>query len=109
MGLRNTYRNQNILEPIDGNAKLISRSIFGNWDFNEVAVQEEKAGRRPVGAASSSTGIMHFIASHGMIGLGYRGNKSRWSKKIEAKANIKERLDRGVANIHGESSFQELQ
>lgn len=85
MGLRNTYRNQNILEPIDGNAKLISRSIFGNWDFNEVAVQEEKAGRRPVGAASSSTGIMHFIASHGMIGLGYRGNKSRWSKKIDAR------------------------
>jgi hypothetical protein len=67
-------------------------------DFNEVVGMDEKMG----GSVRSENQIKNFqsvLTDCELADLGYRGPKYTWSNCQEGQALIKERLDRGVANL----------
>lgn len=86
----------------------VAASFAGAWlcpgDFNRIVSQDEKPGGRPFNS-SSPPGLAQLIQSHSLIDLGFADNKFTWSNKRENKANIKERLDRGIANIQWRELF----
>lgn len=77
-------------------------SFKGPWlllgDFHAITGQDEKMGGRPY-ASSSSGGFYPFFTRNGLVDLGFSGNPFTWSNKRSGLANVRERLDRGVANV----------
>lgn len=69
--------------------------IFG--DFNSVALQSEKRGGCPF-ASSLIGGLRHFITSCGLVDLNFHGNPFTWNNRRGGCTNIRERLDRCLAN-----------
>ncbi|KAK3009505.1 hypothetical protein RJ639_013870 [Escallonia herrerae] len=76
-------------------------SFPGPWlgigDFNEITNTKDKKGGRAF--ASSSNGLAAVIHEKGLVGLGFIGNPFTWSNKRNLQANIRERIDRGLANM----------
>lgn len=67
-------------------------------DFNEVVGTDEKMG----GCGRSKSQIKKFqsiLTDCDLADLGFRGPKYTWSNCQEGQALIKERIDRGVANL----------
>jgi hypothetical protein len=61
--------------------------------------QSEKLGGRPV-ASSSNCPFKGFIDHFGLVDLGFSGNPFTWCNQRQGNATIKERLDRGIANLN---------
>lgn len=55
--------------------------------------------------ASTSRGIGHFMQAMGLVHLGFSRCKLAWSNKRSELANIRERLDCGVANIQSRVAY----
>ncbi|XP_059443283.1 uncharacterized protein LOC132175345 [Corylus avellana] len=79
----------------------LGNSFGGAWlllgDFNSVLSPSEKSGGRGFGS-SSQNDFLDFVQSNALIDLGFVGNKFTWSNHRSGLANIRERLDRGLAN-----------
>lgn len=73
-------------------------------DFNDISAQEDKKGERQF-AQSSNGGLNSTIFNNGLIHLGFSGNAFNWSNKRGGNANIKERIDRGLASTNWRSLF----
>uniref|UniRef100_A0A2N9IC90 Reverse transcriptase domain-containing protein n=1 Tax=Fagus sylvatica TaxID=28930 RepID=A0A2N9IC90_FAGSY len=88
--------------------KKLSDSFPGPWicvgDFNCIKEQSEKAGGKPF-ASSSNSELGGFLFDCNLIDLGFCGNSFTWSNKRKGRANIKERLDRAMANVGWRSLF----
>lgn len=67
-------------------------------DFNDILGSQEKQGGRAV-KSSSSRGLSHFMSSMGFVDLGYSGARFTWSNKHPGLANIRERINRAIANV----------
>ncbi|KAK9276799.1 hypothetical protein L1049_006335 [Liquidambar formosana] len=84
------------------NLEVIAKSFAGPWlcfdDFNCILSQSDKQGGRPF-ACPSSGGLRDFVDSAALVDLGFASNPFTWSNKQSNMANIKERLDRGFANM----------
>jgi hypothetical protein len=68
-------------------------------DFNSILSSSEKSGGRCFGS-SSHNDFADFVHSNALVDLGFVGNRFTWSNHRLGHANIRERLDRGLAN-HG--------
>jgi hypothetical protein len=66
-------------------------------DFNSVLSSTEKSGGRSFGS-SSQDDFADFMQFNALVDLGFFGNKFTWSNHRPGRANIRERLDRGLAN-----------
>jgi exonuclease III len=79
----------------------LGNSFGGAWlllgDFNAILSSVEKCGGRRFGSSSHSD-FVDFVHSNALVDLGYVGNKFTWSNHRMGSANIRERLDRGLAN-----------
>lgn len=79
----------------------ISRAFSGPWlmmgDFNSILSQAEKIGGNQFASSSTYT-LLDDLNKLALIDLGYHGYPYTWNNKRSGKANIQERLDRGVAN-----------
>ncbi|KAK9275219.1 hypothetical protein L1049_022481 [Liquidambar formosana] len=88
--------------------ECLANSFFGPWvcvgDFNCITSQIDKRGGRPF-ACLSSGGLGYLIDCYGLIDLGFSSHSFTWCNKSSYRANIKERLDRGMANIDWRSLF----
>ena len=84
------------------NLCAILESFQGPWvclgDFNYIVSAEEKYGGAK-GGTSAPNYLKELMFDLGAIDLGYSGNKFTWAKGRWGSAAIKERLDRGLANI----------
>jgi hypothetical protein len=81
-------------------------------DLNFVLDQSKKLGGRPV-ASSSLCPFKGLINHFGLVDLGFSGNAFTWSNLRQGNDSIKERLDRGIANIswvhlHPEFALQHI-
>ncbi|KAK3019305.1 hypothetical protein RJ639_004625 [Escallonia herrerae] len=89
-------------KPVFGdNLTRIMESFSGPWlgigDFNEIIASSEKVGGRPF-ASLSAGGLISVINETELIDLGFSSNSFTWNNKKPLIANIKERIDRGLAN-----------
>ncbi|KAF6170652.1 hypothetical protein GIB67_001908 [Kingdonia uniflora] len=66
-------------------------------DFNTIFENPDKVGGKPLRAASS-TFAREVTQQAGLIDLGFSGHPFTWNNKRRGKDNIKERLDRSLAN-----------
>lgn len=78
-------------------AETLTESWLFVGDFNSVSSQHEKRGGKPF-ASSSKFGLLHFSNAAGLIDLGFNGNPFTWNNGYLGGGNIRERLDRGLAN-----------
>lgn len=83
-------------------------SFPGPWlgidDLNEALSIEEKEGGRLFNPSSSS-GLSYIMMTQGLLDLGYNGSKSTWANKWEGPTDIKERLDKRIANTQWRELF----
>jgi hypothetical protein len=79
----------------------LGNSFGGAWlilgDFNSILSSSEKSGGRDFGSASHGN-FADFVNSNALVDLGFVGNKFTWSNCRMGRENIRERLDRGLAN-----------
>ncbi|XP_059437358.1 uncharacterized protein LOC132170396 [Corylus avellana] len=79
----------------------LGNSFGGAWlllgDFNSILSASEKSGGRVFGS-SSHNDFVDFVNYNALVDLGFVGNKFTWSNCRIGRANIRERLDRGLAN-----------
>jgi exonuclease III len=79
----------------------LGNSFGGPWllmgDFNSVLSPAEKSGGRSFGSSSQGD-FADFVQFNALVDLGFFGNKFTWSNHRPGRANIRERLDRGLAN-----------
>jgi hypothetical protein len=79
----------------------LGNSFGGAWlilgDFNSILSSSEKCGGRDFGSASHGN-FADFVNSNALVDLGFVGNKFTWSNCRMGRENIRERLDRGLAN-----------
>ncbi|XP_059446389.1 uncharacterized protein LOC132177930 [Corylus avellana] len=79
----------------------LGNSFGGPWllkgDFNSVLSPAEKSGGCNFGSSSQGE-FVDFVQYNALVDLGFFGNKFTWSNHRSGKANIQERLDRGLAN-----------
>ncbi|KAF9602068.1 hypothetical protein IFM89_024835 [Coptis chinensis] len=66
-------------------------------DLNIIFDQNEKQGGE-LFELQQSEFAADFIQQEGLIDLGYSGNSFTWTNGREGRANVKQRLDRGLAN-----------
>jgi hypothetical protein len=88
-----------LLESLDG-----PRICFG--DFNEMVDSIEKEGGR-IGCSSAPNYLKNMLFDLGAIDLGFSSNKFTWTNKRWGPNCIRERLDRGIANISWRLAFPE--
>jgi hypothetical protein len=67
-------------------------------DFNAILSPAEKIGGRIFGSSSHSE-FQDFVHANGLIDLGFYGNPFTWNNNRHGSFNIRERLDRGLANL----------
>jgi hypothetical protein len=79
----------------------LGNSYGGAWlllgDFNSILSAAEKSGGRKFGSASHGN-FFDFVHSNALVDLGFVRNKYTWSNHRTGRDNIRERLDRGLAN-----------
>ena len=79
----------------------VGSSFEGPWfllgDFNAILSSVDKKGGRSFGSPFHFD-FVDFVHSNALVDLGFVGNKFTWSNHRPGKNNIKERLDRGLAN-----------
>jgi exonuclease III len=79
----------------------LGNSYGGAWlllgDFNSILSAAEKSGGREFGSASYGN-FVDFVHSYALVDLGFVRNKYTWSNHRTRRDNIRERLDRGLAN-----------
>lgn len=71
--------------------------MVDHGDFNVVSSQHEKWGGRPY-ASSSSDGVFIFKMGQGLVDVGNVGPTFTWSNGRYGFQQIKEKLDKGLAN-----------
>ncbi|KAG5554870.1 hypothetical protein RHGRI_012438 [Rhododendron griersonianum] len=78
-----------------------SRTISSPWlcigDFNEVSSSKEKFGGLPV-SSSRLEAFNGLISDCSLLDLEFKGLNYTWSNNREGSANIRERIDRALAN-----------
>ncbi|KAK9287687.1 hypothetical protein L1049_016125 [Liquidambar formosana] len=94
------------LDQLDVLANSFVGPLLCLGDFNCILSQDDKYGGRPF-VGSSSGGLGALMDSNGLVDMGFSGNPYTWTNKRSNSAHIKERLDRGVANIEWRSLFPE--
>jgi hypothetical protein len=67
------------------------------WEIS-ILFPFKKSGGRSFGS-SSHNDFVDFVHSNALVDLGFVGNKFTWSNHRKGRANIRERLDRGIANL----------
>jgi len=86
------------------NLRDIGANYLGAWlcigDFNMILDQSEKVGGLPF-ACSSQDFFRDFMNTHGMVDLGFSGNRFTWSNHRDVCHCIKQRLDRGMLLLLG--------
>lgn len=86
----------------------VAGAFGGPWlclgDFNCLLASWEKHGGLPF-ASSSHYPLQHLMDAFGLIDLGFKGQAFAWSNNRDGWANIKERLDRAIANADWQSLF----
>jgi exonuclease III len=79
----------------------LGNSFGGTWllmgDFNYVLSSSEKSGGHSFGSPSHLE-FLDFVHSNALVDLGFVGNRYTWSNHRSGRDNIRERLDRGLAN-----------
>jgi hypothetical protein len=79
----------------------MGNSYGGAWlllgDFNSILSAAEKSGSREFGTSSHGN-FIDFVNYNALVDLGFVGNKFTWSNCRTGRDNIRERLDRGLAN-----------
>lgn len=79
----------------------LGNSFGGAWlligDFNSILSPFEKCGGCPFGYVSHLD-FLDFVHSNSLVDLGFVGNRFTWSNHRSSRDNIRERLDRGLAN-----------
>jgi hypothetical protein len=79
----------------------LGNSFGGVWlvlgDFNSILSSSEKSGGRDFGSTSHGN-FANFVHSNALVNLSFVGNKFTWSNCRAGRDNIRERLDRGLAN-----------
>jgi hypothetical protein len=79
----------------------LGNSFGGVWlllgDFNFILSSSEKSGGRAFGN-SGHKAFADFVHFNALVDLGFVGNRFTWSNRREGSFNIRERLDRGLAN-----------
>jgi len=79
----------------------LGNSFGGTWllmgGFNYVLSFSEKSGGRSFGSPSQLE-FLDFVHSNALVELGFVGNHFTWSNHRSRRDNIRERLDRGLAN-----------
>ena len=79
----------------------LGNSFGGAWlllgDFNSILSASEKRGGRAFGN-SGQLDFVDFVHCNALVDLGYLGSSFTWSNRREGRLNIRERLDRGLAN-----------
>ncbi|XP_035545422.1 uncharacterized protein LOC118348263 [Juglans regia] len=68
-------------------------------DFNSILSQSEKFGGKSFAQSSTLKGLPLFMNRFGFVDIGFNGPKYTWSNKRAGFNLIKERLDRGIANL----------
>ncbi|XP_059454884.1 uncharacterized protein LOC132185076 [Corylus avellana] len=66
-------------------------------EFWPLLARLEKSGSRAFGSSSHGD-FVDFVHSNALVDLGFVGNRFTWSNCRMGRANIRERLDRGLAN-----------
>lgn len=86
----------------DSLEKVLS-TFSGPWiglgDYNCLLSSVDKKGGLSF-ASSSSSSMRNRVDALGLIDMGFIGNPYTWTNKRPAKANVKERLDRALANTN---------
>ena len=77
-------------------------AIAGPWicfrDFNELIDESKKEGGKRGGSPIPSY-LKNLLFDLRAVDLGFVGNRYTWSNKRWGRDSIRERLDRGIANI----------
>ena len=80
----------------------------GHWcllgDLNSISTKAEKKGGRSLGEGSSRI-FRAFVDNVTAIDLGFSGPRFTWTNRRVGRANIRERLDRGICNVDWQSLF----
>lgn len=83
------------------NLTSVGNSFVGPWlivgDFNSILNPGEKRGGGDFGSTSHNE-FVSFVNHNGLVDLGFNGNAFTWDNRRHGRANIKERLDRGLTN-----------
>ncbi|XP_059444796.1 uncharacterized protein LOC132176566 [Corylus avellana] len=83
------------------NLTRVGSSFDGPWlllgDFNAILSSADKRGGRSFGSPSHFD-FVDFVHSNALVDLGFVGNKFTWSNHRLGRNNIRERIDRGLAN-----------
>jgi hypothetical protein len=77
--------------------QLFSGPWIGLGDYNYLLSNADKKGGLSF-ASSSSSSMRKRVDALGLIDMGFIGNQYTWTNKRPAKANVKEMLDRALAN-----------
>lgn len=75
-------------------------------DLNIIFNSEEKKGGLPFDRKKVEP-VLNLIQRTCLEDLGFRGNIFTWNNKREGQANIKQRIDRAMANAEWNIEFQE--
>lgn len=94
------------LEDIAQRVNLNAMPWLVIGDLNIIFNSEEKQGGLPFDRQKIEP-IMNLIQRAGLEDLGFTGNSFTWSNKREGSANIKQRLDRALANAEWNEEFQQ--
>ncbi len=94
--------------PFWDHLNKIAAAFLSPWlccgDFNCIVSQAEKKGGRSF-VESSKEELRNFLGNCNLIDLGFKGNSFTWTNKRMGRDNIKERLDRAVANVEWKRLF----
>ena len=90
------------------NLAALLESLDGPWiclgDFNVVLGDNEKEGGR-LGSSSTPNYLKDILFELGVVDLVFSGNSFTWTNKRWGRNCIRERLDRGIANISWRLNF----
>jgi hypothetical protein len=79
----------------------LGNSFGGAWlllgDFNVILSSADKCGGHSFGSTSRNN-FAYFVHFYAPVDLGFVGNKFTWSNHCSGRDNIREMLDRGLAN-----------
>ncbi|XP_028798620.1 uncharacterized protein LOC114754051 [Neltuma alba] len=88
--------------------RRLGSGVRGSWlclgDFNDVISEEEKWGNLPIDIGRAIN-FQCMLADCHLIDLGFKGAKYTWCNKRLGAAQVKERLDRAVANVEFREDF----
>ncbi|XP_026405969.1 uncharacterized protein LOC113301402 [Papaver somniferum] len=92
--------------------QAISEIPSSDWmvmgDLNVIGGSQEKSGGRNPSSSQLSE-LRDVMDNCGLIDLGFSGPKFTWNNKRAGAANIKEHLDRAVANSNWINKFNKVQ